>query len=247
MTKLIKNYKLAFHYLFKDSTNFLLAMIPIGLGISLYAVAGNWVFGSGLESGQQWLESHIASQNWGSVVYYLAVTLLTIFFFLLVNWTFVLVVSLIAAPFNDILSRRIDQMHQGKECERLNVLLAQMGGNIPKILWNEIKKIVLLIILIIFAFLLSLIPILVPISFILSAIILSAGYLDYSWSRYDLPAKKCFASLKRGWISYSIVGFGYLFILSVPLLNLFSISLAVAHYTILFIDDADKLLEGSAT
>jgi CysZ protein len=243
MKNIIASYRLAFHYIFKDSTNFLLAMIPIGLGISLYAFLGSWMFGTGMEQGQEWIQSHIASQNWGTIVYYLAITLLTIFFFLLVNWTFVLVVSLLAAPFNDILSRRIDRMHQGKECEKLHAMIGQMGAKLPAILWNEIKKISMLLILITLSFLLSLIPLLVPISFLLSALIFSAGYLDYSWSRYDVPAKKCFISLQKSWITYSITGFGYILLLSIPLVNLFVISLAVSHYTVLFIDNSPKLLQ----
>lgn len=243
MVKIIQSYKLAVKYIIKDSTNFLLAMIPIGLGISLYVLIGKWVFGTALESGQQWIQSHLESQNWGAIVYWLAATTLSVLFFFIVNWTFVLMVSLIAAPFNDILSRRVDRQHQGEDVEKLHNLIGQMGSNLIKILFNEVKKILILVILITLAFVLSLIPILVPVSFFLSALILAAGYLDYSWSRYDLPAKRCFSSLKKGWVGYSIVGMGYMILLSIPLLNLLSIPLAVSQFTILFVDNSAQLIE----
>ncbi len=244
MTNLLKSYSLAFRYLFKDSTNFLLAIIPVGLGISIYALIGKWIFGTALSSGQQWIETHIASQNWGGVIYWIAITLLSILLFMVVNWTFVLVVSLIASPFNDLLSRRVDAQYRGLEVKKLNRLLQELGGNILKILWNEIKKIFLILLFVILSFALSIVPILVPISTLLSALILAAGYLDYSWSRYELPAGKCFASIKAGWVSYGISGFGYMLLLSIPLINLFSIPFAVIQYTILFIDKSPDLLEG---
>lgn len=243
MKKFIQSYSLAFRYVFKDGTNFLLAMIPIGLGLSLYALVGGWLFGSVLNSGQKWLEGQIASQQWGSVIYYIALTLLTILFFLVINWTFVLLVTLIASPFNDLLSRRIDSIHRGIEAEKMHKMLAQMSTGLVKILWNEVKKIVVIFVLVTLSFILSFIPVLVPISFLLSALILSAGYLDYSWSRYDLPSKQCFSSLKHCWIPYSVVGFSYMLLLSIPLINLLSIPLAVTQYTILFVDNSPELLE----
>ncbi|MCO4754179.1 MAG: hypothetical protein KC478_06840, partial [Bacteriovoracaceae bacterium] len=97
---MIKNALLSirpsFKNITKDKVNFVMALIPVLIGIALYYFLGSWIYESATTAGKDLIDQYISQDNLGAVVYWFAAAILTVMLFFLVNWTFVLVVTLIA-------------------------------------------------------------------------------------------------------------------------------------------------------
>src|SRR5690606_24907233 len=124
----------------------------------------------------------------------------------------------------------------GKSEQDVSESFAQMFGRIFRILWNESKKILFIVALSMVGFLLSFIPFLVPVSVIISATLLAIGFLDYSWSRHDMKLGECISDLRASFMSYVLGGIVFLFLIAVPVLNLFLLPYAVVYFTVLYAD-----------
>jgi CysZ protein len=152
-----------------------------------------------------------------------------VFFFFILNWTFTLIISLIGAPFFDLISSRVE-----RKVTQLEV---------PHSAWlswvfikNQILKILVLVFISILCFVFSYIPFLFPIYLILSSILITFNFLDFTWSRKNMTLTECLRDWSRSKWSYGFSGFIYFVLLSVPLLNIFFLSLAVIHFTLLYLD-----------
>ena len=74
-------------------------------------------------------------------------TLITILFFFAINWTFFLVVSLLASPFNDIISSRVEKKLLGQSLDGMGDEFNGFFSKIGFIIFNETKKVVFIIFL----------------------------------------------------------------------------------------------------
>src|SRR5689334_16060038 len=106
MKGIIHNFPVALRMILKDPINLFLAVIPSAIALALYilgviTVLNNTHVVSGFVG--QYVQNSETTQWISHVV----TALMVIFVFLLMNWTFVIVVGLIAAPFNSMLSSRI--------------------------------------------------------------------------------------------------------------------------------------------
>ena len=110
-----------------------------------------------------------------------------------------------------------------------------MFGKILFTIWNETKKITVIGFFTLLAVLMSFFAILMPISFILSALLLSVQFVDYSWARHNLKMGSCLNDVRRNFLPY--LGMGSIFILavSIPIVNLVIPPLATSYYTLLWI------------
>ena len=153
----------------------------------------------------------------------------------MVNWTFVLVVSIISSPFNDFISERVEKkINKGLE-DGTDFSLKSLMKNAFKVLFNEIRKVSFIILISIFVILIDfLIPFLAPIGLILSSFLMSSQLLDYSWSRHNFRLRKCLSNLKEDWLLYSISGFIFMFLFTIPVLNLLFLPIGVIYYTVIF-------------
>ena len=128
--KLIKeSFREAFQILRKDKIVLLLSIIPLLIGIFLYGLVGGWLFNLIMGSGKQWVMDKISEGTIGTVAYYFLVTFVTVVLLVAVNYTFVLVVSLIACPLNDVISSRVHK-HITKELKE--TLSSSMSGMLKK-------------------------------------------------------------------------------------------------------------------
>lgn len=222
--------------LVKDKVNFLLAFAPVAVGLVLYYFLGSWIYESAMTQGSALIDSYVTKDSLGSVLYWLAAAILTVMLFFLVNWTFVLVVTLIASPFNDLLSLRIENHLKGKT----NLELApSFAGLLPKIIYialNEFKKIALIVLFTVLSLIFGYIPFLAPIAIFIAVMLLASEFLDYSWSRHDIEFKKCFQDLRRNTVGYGVGGGIFFMIVSVPLINLIVPSLATSYFTMLWVN-----------
>ena len=158
----------------------------------------------------------------------------SIIFIFLVNWTFVLVVSVISSPFNDFISERVEKIKTESSDNSLNSL-QNLLKDVFKTLFYEIKKVLFILFISLFVVLIDLfIPLLAPIGLFLSSLLMSSQLLDYSWSRHQYSLKECLTKLKSEWLIYSLSGFIFMILFSIPIFNLIFLPIGVVYYTLLF-------------
>lgn len=237
----LTSFKPASQKIYKDKINLLLASVPIITGVLLYYFLGAWVYGSVMEQGQIFIKDYISEGTMGSIVYYIVAAILTIMLYFLINWTFVLLVSLIASPFNDMLSSRIEKMVKGKANDDLQKTVSNILAHIFATLFNEIKKIGLIIVLSILSLIFGYIPLLTPISVFIAILLLSVEFLDFSWSRHKLTFGQCLNDLRKNLIGYAFGGAFFFVIVSIPLINLIVSPLATSFFTLLWIKNNESI------
>ncbi len=212
------------------------SLVPILIGAAFYYFLGSYIYGDVLNMGKDWIETSVNSNGWTSFLYYIMVGILTIGFYFLLSWTFVLVVSGIASPFNDIVSSRVEKVLAGEVPESVGESLSRMSLRFVSTLINEAKKIAFIMVLSILALIVSFIPMLAPVGVVISAILLAVGFLDYSWSRHKMHFRDCVNDVRKHLFSYGIMGGVFLALISIPILNLFLLPFGVVYFTVLFTD-----------
>lgn len=236
MIKAISSFPIAFSMLVKNKVNMLLGAIPVLIGIVLYWFLGKTLFTNALDWGNKYIEQYLStSDTLGSIVYYLVASILTILLYFLVSWTFVLLVSVIASPFNDILSARIEKILLNEKLPAFNESISGAVTKLFPTLFNEVKKVSFIVSLSAFALLFGYIPILTPISVFISVVLLSIEFLDFSWSRHSMELKECRTDIRKNVFGYSLGGAFFLIIVAIPLVNLIVPSLATSYFTVLWV------------
>lgn len=231
----LTSFRPASKQLYQDKVNLLLAIIPISMGFVLFYFLGSWVYGSVMEQGQALIREYISEGTMGNIVYYIVATILTVMLYFLINWTFVLLVSIIASPFNDMLSSRIEKQLKGKTPDSLKHTFKEMLSKVAATLFNEIKKVSLIIVLSVISLVFGYIPLLTPVSVFITITLLSIEFLDYSWSRHGLSFMNCLGDLRRNILGYTFGGGFFFIIVSIPVINLIVPSLATSFFTILWV------------
>jgi len=222
--------------LFKDKWIFALSMIPVLIGSVLYYFLGYWLYSDVLTKAKEWLMGLIPA-SWGvEAAYWLIVGLTTITLFLVINFTFVLLVSLIAAPFNDMISNRTEKLLVGKASEDFEGSFWKTLKRYGSILINEIKKIIFILLLTIVGLIIGLIPGGQIGTVLISAILLTIQFVDYSWSRKELTLGGCVKDLTKNFFSYLFSGSLMLVLIGVPILNLLALPFGVVFLTVVFVE-----------
>ncbi len=231
----------AFGVLKSDKISMLYGLIPLILGFTLFYFVGNYLYNDLLDLGKNYIEQNISSTGWASAFYYLIVGILTVLFFFLINWGFVLVVSLIASPFNDLLSSRVEKLVSGGELSGLGKDFEKAIGKFFFVIINEVKKVVFIILLTILSFAMGLVPLVGPVlSTLMAAVLISIQFLDYNWARHDLSLGQCVKDYRKTPFVYSASGLIFVFLLSIPIINIFCLPLAVVYFTILFTKKSNR-------
>ncbi len=218
----------------KDKSILLYAFCPVLIGIIFYALLWTWPFYSILKQAKVWVEEQAYLQSWTGLAYYILMGMGLALFWLVISWTFILCVSLVSGPFNDIISARVEKVLKGEPPLSVNDSFWRTLGRIKKVMLNEIKKILCVLLLSFVAFITSWIPLLFPLSIALSALLVAASFLDYNWGRLNIPLKECIEDIKSSIIPYGLSGGIFLFFISIPFINLITLPYAVIYYTILF-------------
>jgi CysZ protein len=233
-------FKPSYKLILKDKVSFILALIPILIGITLYYFVGKNLFTSLMSYGQEFISGYVTNETVGSAINIIVGSILSIFLYFIVNWTFVLIVSIIASPFNDVLSARLEKKYLGEELPSFNDSMKSTFANFIQTITNEIKKISLIIILSFFAVLLGLFPILAPISILIGSIVLSTEFLDFSWGRHGMKFSEIKAEIKKNFISYSLGGSFFMLLVSIPFINLLVPSWGTSYFTILWVKNNES-------
>ena len=225
----------SYRYILKDKISLLLAIIPVFIGILLYYFAGVSLFSFFFESGQVYIQDYLGEGTLGKVAEWIVKIVLTIILYYVVNLTFVLIVSVIASPFNDALSARIEKQVKREELPAFDDILQKGLKKFFFTIGTEIKKIVFILVLSAVILLLGFFPILTPLCLVLGAMVLSMEFIDFSWSRHDMSFKSCLSEFRKHILSYTFGGLIFIFIISVPIINLLVPSLGTSYFTILWV------------
>jgi uncharacterized protein involved in cysteine biosynthesis len=136
----------AFRNIFKDPVNFILFLIPGILAVVIYIVAGTYALENGMALTKVVINKYILSQNANMFMYYFVSGLMAFLLFILVSWTFVLMIGILSAPFNSVISARIEnkirgQMPTANKSQGIKDVVAGFGRTI----FNEFKKLTVII------------------------------------------------------------------------------------------------------
>lgn len=219
----------------KDKWIILFSFVPILIGAGIYTAFGSYLYGDLLDLGKKYIQDTVSSGGWSQFFFWLLAGILTIAFYFLLSWTFVLVVSMFASPFNDLISNRVEKVLVGEVPDDIGVSLKRMMARLAFTIVNELKKISFIVFLNILAFALSFVGILAPISMVISALLMSVGFLDYSWSRKNLKFGECVNDIRTSFFSYGVAGGIFLLLITVPIVNLFALPFGVVFFTVLFV------------
>ena len=216
--KCLETFGIALKMLKGDKLAIALSLFPIIIGGAIFYFSAYFIFGA--------IDDHMLAEFGPSVVKWgkaLFLILLGIAF----NFSFIFVVSLVATPFNDILSSRVEKKMEEKEDKsRINFASSCLRG---------LKRFAFLAMAGLVIGLLGFFPILAPLVIVLSGLMLSANFLDYSWGRHDFSLKQCFGDIRNNFLDYGLAGLIFFFAMSIPLMGIFLLPYGVVYYTVLFI------------
>lgn len=206
----------------------ILGSIPILIGLVSYYFIGQWVFGDIFSWGEEYIRGQVSNQTWFKFLTTFLIIILTVLLYFVISWTFILFVSLIASPFNDLMSSRVERALLKGEYLSAGESLQGLWQKIYFTLFNEIKKIMFIMIISFLGLILSLFfP---PISLIFSSLLVAVSFIDYNWGRHDMKISSCIQSYKKAPFFYSLSGFSFFILISIPIINLFMIPVGVVYF-----------------
>jgi CysZ protein len=211
-------------------------IVPLIINILLFSIALFVIFNQLPSWINQWLSFLPDFLSFLEIIIY---PLFAITAALVVYYSFSLVANIIAAPFNGILSERVEQMVAGREVaeESLKELLAI----IPRAIGRELAKLAYYLPRLLLLLVLSFIPginLFAPIFwFLFGAWMMSIQYCDYPMDNNKVSFKDMLRLLKKQRLTS--LGFGGLVQLGmmIPIVNFFLMPVAVIGATLYWIEE----------
>lgn len=236
-----KSFSTAIGMIFKDPINLFLAIIPTLMAVAVYLLSIVFIYRNS-DRFVTMFRGYIYTADQADIFAKVLTGILIIFIFFLMSWTFVIVVGIIAAPFNSMLSSRIEDKLCGKRVvENKDATLRQITADLGRTFKNEFKKLVFVAIMAAVAFLLNMFPLFYPLGLLILALLLSVQFADYSWSRHNLHFGQCLTDVLKNFIPYSLSGFAFLMLVSIPLVNAIVPAFATSYYTVLWLHRQNKI------
>lgn len=197
----------------------------IWLGYSQFAPLVEWAM--------SWVPEFLDFLKWIIWLFITSMTAIIVFF------TFTPIANIVAAPFNALMSEKIEEMMTGQDINSdlgfMALAVSSMGSQLRKLIYILLWSAGLLLV--------SLIPVINFISPILWVVfgswLLSLEYLDYPMGNHDLTfaRQKQILAQRRG----LSLGFGgmVMILTSIPVVNFFVMPVAVAGATAMWVDQLD--------
>lgn len=243
----LSSLPLSVKLILRDPINILLALFPTILALALYLWGVVLIFQNS-DFITATIGQYISSPETAGWVGKALMALLVLFVFLLMSWTFIIVVGIIAAPFNSMLSSRIERQLVGAPVNPSpSTTFKEMIRNLGSTFINEGKKLIAIAVMAILAFILNLIPIFYPIGVFLVAVLIAVQFVDYSWSRHDLGFGSCLKDTFSHIFAYALSGAFFLILVTIPLINTLVPALATSYYTVLWLRRNKRLPEPATT
>jgi uncharacterized protein involved in cysteine biosynthesis len=236
MSHMFKAMPVAFRMIFKDPVNLLLALFPTLIALAIYFYTALAIFRHS-DSFISTIGSFLPVTGQTDVMAKVLAVILIIFIFLVMSWSFIVVVGIVSAPFNPMLSSRIEKKLTENKQEAMHEIRLALRQTFK----NEFKKLIFITLIAIVGFIANLFPPLYPVGFFLFAMLLSVQFIDYSWSRHDMHFGACLQDLMVNIIPYSISGLFFLLLVTVPIVNACIPALATSYYTVLWLQRQNKI------
>ncbi len=215
-----------------------LVAVPVAINTLLFGLFA-WFAGSRFG---QWLDRMLPQGEgwWWALLYYLAAFVGAVILLVVIVYAFALVGNLILAPFNDLLSERVERIYTGTTLDepfRLGAFVRDMGRSFQAAL----GRMALYLAGFGLVLALNLIPGLGSVaSAVLAPLVafffLGWEYLDYSLERWRLPFGAKRRAVFHNAPAVVAFGCGASLLLMIPLLNLLAIPVCVVGGTLLFCD-----------
>lgn len=212
-------------------------VIPLTLNIFLFGALIGYGYAQ-FSPLVEWMMSYVP--GWLGFLEWLLWLFITSMTAIIVFFTFTPIANIIAAPFNAIMSEKIEEMLTGKDVNSgvslLTIIKDSILSQIGKLFYIALWTLGLLIV--------SLIPVINFISPVLWVVfgswLLSLEYLDYPMGNHDLTFRqqKQRLATRRG----LALGFGggVMVMTSIPVINFIAMPVAVAGATAMWVDQLNK-------
>lgn len=230
----ISNFVTALKMIKEDKVLLLLSFIPVFIGLIFYGLLGGWIFTSVIPWGNDLVQGWLSIDWLGSFLGWIVKAIISILFFFAVNWTFFLVVSLLASPFNDLISSRVEKKLKNVELDNFSRAFSGVFNKLGFTLVNESKKVVLIVFFSFISLTLSFFPLLSPLTIFIQSILVAVNFLDYSWARNDYTISECIHNYKTNFFINTLGGLIGVTLLSIPGINIISLPILVIFNTINF-------------
>jgi uncharacterized protein involved in cysteine biosynthesis len=242
MKGVIKSFPVALKMIFTDPVNFVLSLFPTIIALTLYVFTVIAIYRNS-DSFVSYFKGYIYTADQATVLAKILTAILIIFLFFIMSWTFVIVVGIISAPFNSLLSSRIEEKLTSRVIMDEDQIHAieKVKSSMMQTFKNEFKKLVFLLVMAGFAFLLNLIPVLYPVGVFIVAVLLSVQFVDYSWSRHNMHFLDCLKDVMKNIFPYSVSGAIFLALVAIPLVNAFIPAFATSYFTVLWLYRQKKI------
>jgi len=242
MNGVLRSFPIALRMIFKDPVNLSLAMVPSAIALAIYLVLITVIFNN-YHLMKTFLAGYLqmpADQAGWAGVFLTAILIL--FVFVIMSFTFVMLVGLIGAPFNSMLSSRIEDKLAGKVVNKdRSKTFGEVLSGFGKSIFNEVKKVIFILILSVFAFFLNFIPIFYPVAALIFSLLIAVQFVDYSWSRHDWTFGLCFGDIFKNILVYGLSGAFFLLMMTVPLVNVLVPAFATSYYTVLWLHRQNRI------
>lgn len=211
---------------FSNHKNIWLGIIPILIGIILYFTLGIWFFSQLKILTHDYVMPQLYDSFAGTMVMGVLGIFVSVAFYFLFNWAFLIVVFFISYPFYSKIS--------GNTYKLIKPETQQIPGWEFSGLFREFGKVLLNLTFSLIIFALTSIPFLAWLALIFSAILISIQFIDHSWIRERLTLSQCFDDLFSHPLNYFLMGTLSLFIFSIPFFNVLLMPVLISIYTVLW-------------
>lgn len=236
MKGVIKSFPLALKMIFTDPVNFVLSLFPTVIALAIYMFTIVTVYRNS-DRFVSFFRGYIYTADQATILAKILTAILIIFLFFIMSWTFVVVVGIISAPFNSLLSSRIEEKLTSRVImdEDQKHAIEQVKRTMAATFQNEFKKLIVLGCVAGFAFVMNMIPLLYPVGVFLVATLLAVQFVDYSWSRHNMHFTDCLKDTMKNILPYSTGGAIFLALVAIPIVNAFVPAFATSYFTVLWL------------
>jgi len=250
VVRILERWVAGFNYPFKGG-RFILrnrglllyVLLPAGINIAVWAA----VFGIGFSYYFSWLDSLVPrGQTWyWAAVFILLSVLFGVLLLLAMVYLFAVVGNILASPFNDALSQRVEEVLSGVRVDQPFSILAMIKEG-RRALVQEFKRIVFFIAVVAVLALLNFLPIVgtalnLALGTLATLLFLALEYVGYTMDRRHLRLRTRLGIVRSNLGLMLGFGSGVFVLLLIPVVNFFCIPASVVGGTMLGVQ---KLLSG---
>jgi CysZ protein len=242
MFGMTKSFGTSIGMIFKDPINLFLAFVPTIMALAMYLLSIVFIYRNS-DRFVSIFRGYIYTADQATLLARVLTGILIVFIFFLMSWTFIVVVGIFAAPFNSMLSSRIEDKLCGKRMsDDKSKTIKEMISELGRTLKNEFKKLVFIVLMAGVAFVFNLFPLFYPVGLCILAVLLAIQFVDYSWSRHDVSFGACINDVLTNIIPYTLSGFVFLMLVSIPVINTMVPAFATTYFTVLWLHRQNKIL-----